>query len=65
MKSASAIFEAISSPVRRRMYYHLNRAHLASNTYDFLVDFCPQSRISKRKSKEAAKAQRKKNGGAL
>jgi DNA-binding transcriptional ArsR family regulator len=109
MKSATAIFEALSSPVRRRILaylsqtdlsagqiaerfdlskptvsrhlsvlqnaglitarrdaqfiiYHLNRDHLVSNMYDFLADFCPQSRLLKKESQESAKAKREKKG---
>jgi DNA-binding transcriptional ArsR family regulator len=107
METASAVFEALAHPVRRRIlaylskgelsagtiaerfevskptisrhlnvlehaglisaerraqfvYYSLNRAHLVSNMYDFLADFCPKSRVFKRESRQAAAQEKRR-----
>lgn len=42
------------------IFYSLNREHLVGEIYDFLADFCPQSRGFKKESKAIAKSKSKR-----
>lgn len=45
------------------VHYSLVRDNLVTSMYDFLADFCPQSSVLKKESKELSKAKKgKKNG---